>query len=238
MVHYLQEVFTMAKKKGIFSTVFGAVMKSIAASNAEKEKEQKAATQKKTATPPKAATQAPAEWNIEFGKDGLPNYIEKNGREWCDIGNAVQSPNGQYFVGEGYDSSGDDCLVLLSRTEGLRRKKCDEGMEKAAVTDDGVGYVFTTEGKLHEITASSTGVTAFNEYDDVYLDERRCIVATDCSDYATVKIRDFKNKTTVTKKFNYADEDEDGTWDFLKLEVNGDVAKLTLPDGKVVEVEI
>lgn len=186
--------------------------------------------------PPKAGkskTIRSGEWEIRIEADGTPVHFDRKGKEWLDASKTWASPGRAYFLHDGFDGKGDECLALTTQTEGLRARKLEEGVEAALVTDDGAAYVITDEGTLYTITAEKAGQKSLAEdRPDAYLlTQQLAAVAEDAGESITLKGVELATGKAWRKVIAY-EAPEEGAADITIEQAEGGL-KLTTPAGTV-----
>lgn len=173
------------------------------------------------------------DWTVELDPDGTPVHFDRKGKEWLSSPETWASPGRAYFLHDGFDSKGDECLALTTQTEGLRARKFEEGVEAVLVTDDGAAYVITDEGTLYTITAEKAGQKSLAEdRPDAYLlTQQLAAVAEDAGESITIKGVELATGKAWRKVIAY-EAPEEGDADITIEQVEGGL-KLTTPAGTV-----
>ena len=186
-------------------------------------------------------------WEVERydTQTGFPQTFLRNGREWLDAYKTWASPSGSFFVHDGYIYSGGDegktCIALPTRTEGLKRKAIEDGVEMACVSDDGVAYALTDTGTLHRLTKDSTSLRHLMEdYDEFVMNDKVCVLIGDDGSIVSLAVVNLTTNASIKKQFPYEEdlELEDGSYLSMSFSVEDDKITITIPDGTKQVVNI
>lgn len=172
------------------------------------------------------------DWEVYIKDDGTPTGFYKKGKEWLDPGLTWSSPSRNYFLHQGFDGNGDECIALTTQLEGLKLKKTDGGVEAALVLDDGTAYVLTDECNLVTITPERSGQKALaEEAPDAYiLTPEVCVVTMDEGEVVTVKAVDLSTGKSWRKAIKYEWPEDGDNKDVTIASSNGCIT-VTTPDG-------
>ena len=161
------------------------------------------------------------EW--EMGK-----YIMRNGKEWFDVDSSSPSPSGEFFVCYGSDGSCAEAVALISRSQGLKSRKIDDGVEGMQATDEGTGYVLLDSNGLIVLTSSSSNIKKLADPDfscgSRIISPLGAVIggADDQCENVCVHGYDFKNQKLWHKKFK-----ADPLNDDVVLTYSGDIITAT-----------
>lgn len=200
------------------------------------------------ATQPESSKSKSSEdiWEVEQydTQTGFPKLFLRNDREWLDADSTWSSPSGRFFVHYGFFPGGGDeikpCIALTTRSEGLKRKSIEGGVEVACVSDDGVAYALTDGGALHRLTKDSTSSRRLMEdYYGFALNEKACALISDDGENIELIAMNLATNSTIKKRFPYEDdvELEDGRLLETSVVIEDDVIVITIPDGTKQEVK-
>lgn len=177
------------------------------------------------------------DWTVELDPDGTPTRFDHKGKEWLSTPETWASPGRAYFLHSGFDSKGDECLALTTQTEGLRVRKFGESVEAALVTDAGIGYVISDEGKLYTITAEKAGQKSLTEDcpEACLLTAEVAVAITDDGETVTIKAIDLTTGKAWKKAIKYEDAEElDGGYiRMAEIKETAGGIEITIPDGTV-----
>lgn len=215
---------------GFFSKLLNATIKVLEAAQPESSKS-------KSAEPT---------WEVERydTQTGFPRVFLRNDREWLDADDTWASPSGNFFVHNGSYLGGDEakaCIALTTRTEGLKRKTIEDGVETACVSDEGVAYALTDTGTLHRLTKDSTSLRHLMEDPQDYaLTDKVCALISDDGEEIKFIAMNLVTNATIKKQFPYEDniELENGHLLEPSVVIEDDKITITIPDGTKQVVNI
>lgn len=215
---------------GFFSKLLNATIKVLEAAQPESSK----------------ARSAEPTWEVEQydTQTGFPKLFLRNDREWLDADDTWASPSGNFFVHSGSYLGGDEakaCIALTTRTEGLKRKTIEDGVETACVSDEGVAYALTDTGTLHRLTKDSTSLRHLMEDPHDYaLTDKVCALIRDEGDEINFVAMNLATNATIKKLFPYEDniELENGHLLEPSVVIEDDKIAITIPDGTKQVVNI
>ena len=143
-------------------------------------------------------------------------WIGKNG----DLSDLIMcsSENGNYFFMQGTyyknsDDEGTQNIALFTETELIYRKKYEETIDVAVISNDGIVTFFTDECNL--VSLSPDGKQRFKRQIDAYFDDETCYISADycyfCEDDRLIIYNANTKKfiTKIIKDIDFVDEDGD-----------------------------
>lgn len=145
------------------------------------------------------------DWEIHTDAAGTPTQFYKKGKEWLDPSNTWHSPSCCYFLHQGFDGNGDECIALTTQVEGLKLKKMSDGIEAALVLDNGTAYALTDEYSLVTVTPERLSQRSLSEEtpDTYILTPEVCAVATDEGETVSIKAIDLSTGKSWRKAIRY-----------------------------------
>lgn len=182
-------------------------------------------------------------WEVTVrNANGAPAILCKNGKEWFDADKTWPSPSGAYYIHTGMDGNANEGIAITTKNEGIRIRKTEDFVEAALITDEGVGYTFTREGRIYILTKESASQRQLCD-EDCYINTyiltpQLCAVIYDADsdddlEAAYLKVIDLKSFKSWKKKIRYSAER--GKNLIFKIEQSGSIIKAIMPDQNVHE---
>ena len=155
------------------------------------------------------------DWTVELDPDGTPTRFDRKGKGWLSTPETWASPGRAYFLHSGFG----------------------ESVEAALVTDAGIGYVISDEGKLYTITAEKAGQKSLTEDcpEACLLTAEVAVAITDDGETVTIKAIDLTTGKAWKKAIKYEDAEElDGGYiRMAEIKETAGGIEITIPDGTV-----
>lgn len=172
------------------------------------------------------------DWEANIDASGVPTWFHKRGKEWLDPFKTWSSPSGSFYLHNGHDGNGEECIALTSKTEGLRLKKTDEGIESAIVTDTGVAFALTEDGTLYTVTAERASQKKLSdEQPEAHLlTPEVCAIAYDEDESVIIKAVDLATGKSWRKTAKYS-WPENGDNVEISITATASGLSVTAPDG-------